>query len=93
MATAYATDTTARPNAIAVPTTVDANAGSFDVQPKLTAVPQPISTSTIVPTASAKYFFIVILKMVNVAANVIIMSIKKVIYIYFNIIAAKIRAV
>ncbi len=31
--------------------------------------------------------------MVNVAANVIIMSIKKVIYIYFNIIAAKIRAV
>jgi hypothetical protein len=47
--------TTARPNATAVPTT-DAVS-----EPQLsdTAVPQPRSVRTIVPTISARYFFIV----------------------------------
>ena len=50
----YAIATTAKPKAIAVPTT---DAGSTP-QLRLTAVPQPISTKTIVPIISAKYFFI-----------------------------------
>ena len=54
----YAIATTAKPKASAVPTTVDAKAGSFEVQPKLTAAPQPIRTKTMVPNISAKYFFI-----------------------------------
>jgi hypothetical protein len=56
----YAIATTARPNANAVPTTVADRTGSFEVQPRLTAVPHPISTSTIVPNISAIYFFIMI---------------------------------
>lgn len=56
----YAIATTASPNASDVPTTVDANAGLLDVHPRLTATPHPISTSTMVPSISAKYFFIVV---------------------------------
>ena len=56
----YAIATTARPNASAVPITVPAFATveQSEVQFKLTATPQPIKTSTIVPNISAKYFFI-----------------------------------
>ena len=50
--------TTARPKAAAVPTTVSASVMS---QPRLTAVPQPINTRTMVPNISAKYFFITFL--------------------------------
>ena len=53
----YAIATTDKPKAKAVPITVS---GSALLQPKLTAVPHPIRTSTIVPNISAKYFFIVI---------------------------------
>jgi hypothetical protein len=53
----YAMATTAKPKATAVPTT---EAGSTP-QLRLTAVPHPISTNTIVPIISAKYFFISVL--------------------------------
>ena len=51
----YAMATTARPKAKAVPTTVAAMAL---VHPRLTAVPHPMRTNTMVPIISAKYFFI-----------------------------------
>jgi hypothetical protein len=54
----YAIATTDNPNAIAVPITL---LGTSISHPKLTAAPQPISTSTIVPIISAKYFFILLL--------------------------------
>ena len=56
----YAIATTASPKAIAVPITVAAKLGSADVHDKLTAVPQPMRTNTIVPIISAMYFFIII---------------------------------
>jgi hypothetical protein len=57
----YAIATTAKPKAIAVPTT---DAGSTP-QLRLTAVPHPISTNTIVPIISAKYFFMFVNFSVN----------------------------
>lgn len=61
---AYAMATTDKPNARAVPITVAARLGSDDVHDKLTAVPQPIRTRTMVPTISAMYFFMSLLLVV-----------------------------
>jgi hypothetical protein len=52
----YAIPTTAKPKAKAVPTTDAVSTPQL----KLTAVPQPIRTRTIVPTISAKYFLIIL---------------------------------
>ncbi len=59
----YAIATTDKPKAKAVPITVPALATSaqFDEQFRLTTTPQPITTSTMVPIISAKYFFIFLL--------------------------------